>query len=330
MKEEPHCLISSLTITNTNYSVALNILRKRYKNKKVIVREHIHSIVSFNATKSENPTLLRKLIETTDKNVLCLQNFGVGAESWDHILFYLVTERLYAVTRKDWEQHASENSGTDLPSFSDLKTFVENRATALEAAYSKVQTPKTQKSLVAHVADHDKCPFCKDTHKIYACQKFIASPTAKRKEFVKTNNFCFNCPSHVHQSRNCTSASTCRHAKKRHHLLIHDESTAVISSADQTSQRFQLRYSNSQTILATALAPVLNGQNELVFCRALLDFGAESSFITEDCLQRLNLKSRKRNFTIQGVGGENLAQSNGSVDLTLGQDCDLKVKCAVF
>ena len=76
--------------------------------------------------------------------------------------------------------------------------------------------------------------------------------------------------------------------------------------------------------------PVLNGQNELVFCRAFLDSGAESSFITEDCLQRLNLKSRKRNITIQGVGGENLAQSNGSVDLTLGQDCDLKVKCAVL
>ena len=33
---------------------------------------------------------------------------------------------------------------------------------------------------------------------------------------------------------------------------------------------------------------------------------------------------------IQGVGCENLAQSNGSVDLTLGQDCDLKVKCAVL
>ena len=111
--------------------------------------------------------------------------------------------------------------------------------------------------------------------------------------------------------------------------MIHGESTAVISSADPTSQDFQLRYSKSQTILATALVPVLNGQNELVFCRALLDSGAESSFITEDCLQRLNLKSRKRNFTIQGVGNENLAQSNVSVDLTLGQDCDLKVKCAV-
>ena len=256
VKEEPHRLISSLTITNTNYSVALNILRKRYENKKVIVREHIHSIVSFNAIKSENPTLLRKLIETTDKNASCLQNLGVGAESWDPILIHLVTERLDAVTRKDWEHPASENSGTDLPSYSDLKTFVEKRATALEAAYSKVQTPKTQKSLVAHVAAHGKCPCCKDTHKIYACQKFIASPIAKRKEFVRTNNLCFNCLSHVHQSRNCTSASTCRHCKKRHHSLIYDESTAVISSTDQTSQSFQLRYSNSQTIFATALVSV--------------------------------------------------------------------------
>ena len=47
-------------------------------------------------------------------------------------------------------------------------------------------------------------------------------------------------------------------------------------------------------------------------------------------IELLNLKSRKRNLTIQGVAGENLAKSNGSVDITLGQDCDLKVKCAVL
>ena len=262
VKEEPYRLISSLTITKTTNSVAQNILRKRYENKKVIVREHIHSIVSFIANKSENATLLRKLIETTDKNVSCLQNLGVDANSWDPILFYLVTGRLDTVARKDWEQQASENSGTDLPSYSNLKTFVENRATALEAANARVQTPKTQRLLVAHVAPHDKCPFCKETHKIYACQKSIASPIAKRKKIVKTNNLCFNCLSHAHHSRNCTSASTCRHCKKRHHSLIHDESTAVLSWADQTSQSFQVRYSNSQTILAAALVPDLNGQDE--------------------------------------------------------------------
>ena len=46
LKEEPSRLMSSLTITNTNYSVALNILRNFYE-KKVNVREHILSIVSF-------------------------------------------------------------------------------------------------------------------------------------------------------------------------------------------------------------------------------------------------------------------------------------------
>ena len=77
--------------------------------------------------------------------------------------------------------------------------------------------------------------------------------------------------------------------------------------------------------------PVLNGQDEFVFfCRALLDSCAESSFNTEDCLQLLNLKNRQRNLTIQGVGGENLAKSNSSVDFTLVQDCDLKVNCAVL
>ena len=142
VKEEPHRLISSLTITNTNYSVALNILRKRYENKKVIVREHLHSIVGFNAIKSENATLLRKLIETTDKDVSCLQNLGVDADSWDPILICSVTERLDAVTRKDWEQHASQNSGTDLPSYSDLKTLSEIEQRLLRLLIRKFRRPK--------------------------------------------------------------------------------------------------------------------------------------------------------------------------------------------
>ena len=162
----------------------------------------------FQRNQKRRPHAIEKVDRNNGQIVSCLQNLGIGAESWDPILIYLVTERLDPITRKDWEQHACENSGTDLPSYSDLKRFVENRATALEAAYSKIHTPKTQKSLVAHVAAHDKCPFCKDTHKICAFQKFIASPIAKRKEFVKTNNLCFNSLSHVHQNRNCTSAPT--------------------------------------------------------------------------------------------------------------------------
>ena len=112
VKEEHYRLISSLTITNTNYRVALNSLRKRYRNKNVmvLVREHIHSTVSFNAIICENPTFLRNVIKTTYKNVSFSQNRVVDDNSWDPILTYLTTERLDAVTRKDWKQHASANS----------------------------------------------------------------------------------------------------------------------------------------------------------------------------------------------------------------------------
>ena len=88
VEEEPYRLISSLTNINTDYGIALNILRKRYKNKKVIVREHNHSIVSFKAIKCENAALLRKLSETKDKNVSCVQTLGVDADSWDPIIIY--------------------------------------------------------------------------------------------------------------------------------------------------------------------------------------------------------------------------------------------------
>ena len=42
------------------------------------------------------------------------------------------------------------------------------------------------------------------------------------------------------------------------------QSTAVFSSADPTLQNFQLRYSNSQTILTIALVFFWNGRDEFV------------------------------------------------------------------
>jgi len=42
-------------------------------------------------------------------------------------------------------------------------------------------------------------------------------------------------------------------------------------------------------LLATAIVDVKNKSGQYVPCRALLDSGSESSFITERCVQRLRL-----------------------------------------
>ena len=81
LKDEPYRLISSLTITNSNYAVALETLTKRFENKKLIVHEHVHALVSFTPLKNESASALRKLIETTEKNLSCLKNLGIDTKS---------------------------------------------------------------------------------------------------------------------------------------------------------------------------------------------------------------------------------------------------------
>ncbi|XP_075247131.1 uncharacterized protein LOC142340442 [Convolutriloba macropyga] len=55
-------LLTSLQITEANFSTACNILRNRYDNKCLILRAHVHAIVSQKPVTNENPKALRDLM----------------------------------------------------------------------------------------------------------------------------------------------------------------------------------------------------------------------------------------------------------------------------
>ena len=58
-------------------------------------------------------------------------------------------------------------------------------------------------------------------------------------------------------------------------------------------------------LLATAIVEVQNKSGQYVPCRALLDSGSESSFITERCVQRLRLSRTETHASIQGISNVN-------------------------
>lgn len=86
-------ILTSLQITDANYSAAKDILVKRYSNKRIIVREHVHAISTFPAIKQESASALRKLLETIDEHLLALASHQIPVDEWDAILVYIVAEK---------------------------------------------------------------------------------------------------------------------------------------------------------------------------------------------------------------------------------------------
>ncbi|KAG5862888.1 hypothetical protein JTB14_005553 [Gonioctena quinquepunctata] len=72
----------------------------------------------------------------------------------------------------------------------------------------------------------------------------------------------------------------------------------------------------SQTLLSTALIKI-KSKNAIITCRALIDNGSQSNFVTTQICKRLNLEPKKINHVVKGVGNS-LSNISNKVNVTIG------------
>jgi len=183
-------------------------------------------------------------------------------------------------------------------------------------------------------APSPNCPFCNkaDAHPRHSCAVFTDSSPQVRKELTRKKGLCFNCL-HNHPVNSCKSKFNCRHCNKRHHTLLHDVAggasrdpatdqhhaslvtTTLVTRASTTvasddTNRLSSLVGNtsipskhsSHVLLSTALACYHPTSGEPQTLRLLLDCGSQATLITDDCVQRLNLKTTKVNVPLIGLG----------------------------
>ena len=80
-------LLHSITITDDNFDIAIDILENRYDNKRLTLRSHLHEIFSQRSLTNENSKDLRTLMETTEEHRLALLNHGQPVDQQDIFFF---------------------------------------------------------------------------------------------------------------------------------------------------------------------------------------------------------------------------------------------------
>ncbi|XP_058449149.1 uncharacterized protein LOC131429118 [Malaya genurostris] len=349
-----------------------NALIRRYENKRWLIEKHLGDLFRISALTSENATALRTMIDGFLKHIRALSALGFELDKMSEIIFVqMVMMRLDQKTRRAYEADLGE---TEVPSWSELVNFLGNHCRMLEnleclskscvmpQGNRRINTPmgnqrypSNNRSLAATVTrDRSKisCFLCQQNHYINQCETFLNLTPGQRSDKIKSLSLCFNCLSHNHTASQCTRSS-CRVCQKRHHTLLHLETSS--SSIDpRPSNRSKLAtssVSNSsvsqpplyasqlnrtvsikrQVLLNTAIVYVEDSFKELHKVRLLLDSGSMCNFITENCVQRLSLKKMKGGAHVTGVCGSSstIQHKVCAIIRSTTSDFETEIECLV-
>lgn len=332
LKGEAAQIIHSLEISDANYDMAWTLLKSRFENKKVIIRTHIKHIFELpNVTKGSQSSL-REFLDKFQKHFQSLKNLKLPVDKWDEILIYLLTSKLDPNSKKEWEIHSNDIESPQINQFSE---FISKRCQLLESMDNKTTQNITHRKqdfkpqTYSTVDRPISCPFCKENHFIHSCKKFLELTPQARYSEVKRLRLCSNCLRRGHSTKECYSR-TCSTCNKKHNSLLHFENNSQAQIHKQTQLNAQSdihsvnhafitentiqenlqpptisthcnESSSSFILLSTAVIYIYDFQGNPIKCRALLDSGSQSNFLTRELYKKLNLKSISINLPVMGI-----------------------------
>lgn len=340
--------IQSLQVSDNNYFVAWELICDRYRNSRLIINSHLKALFAIPALVKESKDSLRQFINDLQKNIRALENLGQPVCSWDSIILFLMSSKLDDKTRREWELSLSDSK--ELPSYDDFIKFLSKRSQALEMIEfkSKIGSNESNHSnrkynerSYSHLSNQGAkfCNFCKGSHLIYYCYKFLKLSINERINEIRKLQLCTKCLRSGHPNKDCKSED-CRKCKKNHNTLLHldkmshsesslpadvvqqtsndnmhqvnnflcsnNDSQQIISasSSDVTSDSVTIlanQNSNPFILLSTANVFINDANGKPVLCRALLDSGSQSNYMTYNLLKKLNLEKSKVNILASGI-----------------------------
>lgn len=356
LQGEPLNLVKSLPCTDDNYLIAYNTLFKRYQNKRRLASAYWDEINNLAKLTMDSPQELRHLLDIFSENLLALEKLGFETTHWDFILFHVLIRKIDGESVKRFElQYETNNPNTDIPTFKQLKTFLEKQCSALTSADLEIskrtqftqdktkftsQRKKGSSYTSSFAINTDTriiptCRICNTDHFIYKCPYFLAKSPSDRYAFVKQNNLCLNCLLSNHGVTDCTSQMACKLCNRKHHSLLHfdtsctssSQTTSLLSVSEET-EMISDEITGGQTdsevnaltsvvpchttvLLSTANVEILDAGGNFQTIRVLLDSASQASFISEKCYRKLGLRRFQLKTPIHGLGQMSSKGSSG-------------------
>lgn len=220
-----------------NYPLILQALVDKYEDKRTLASAYLNQLFDFKAFQSASAANFELFTDTFISAVSALKNLNLDNLT-DLILLHIALKKIDSDTVRDFELSCDSK----IPTFDDLVVFMKTRSKVFERmsnlsvlktnnrnqnnnrrSNNEPSPPKYQSyvSTTAHSTSKCLCTNFTHTH-LFKCAEFNKLTPLERFDRVKKLNACVNCLSLSHKvSTPCTSDSTCRICKYKHHTMLH-------------------------------------------------------------------------------------------------------------
>lgn len=342
LEQQPYKLIKHLSLTSANYKSALDILKKRYENKRVMVASYIDTITQHKKLSPGSAADVIQLHDTVNACINGLENLDFEVNFWDPILIAIISGKFDSETSKAFEESLYDI--TQIPTLRSMLDFLLKRYRILRQV-PKENAPKEKKKRAFHTTSTDTltCSKCNGDHILARCDDFKKLSLSEKRKHVKDKNICFKCLRHD-KSKKCSSKKSCATCSKTgHHSLLHDDNFSKESKGDRDNQKKAAKalhvrssqedeeehsedseaditalHSSSRTVvMPTAIIKIKSRAGEWVPFRALIDTGSGNTFVSENVVQTLKLTKSKILASIKGIGGVQAGTCKATVDILI-------------
>jgi hypothetical protein len=302
-------VVSGLTLTSSNYSEAVDTLKKRFGNPQLIINKHMDALLALPAVTSHSDLKgLRHLYDSVESHIRGLRSLGVLPDSYGSLLTSILMNKLPGELRLVIARELTE----DYWDVQGLMEIINKELDARERSTTHNNVPKrppqhrsfpTGAVLVTTNTSSNGCVYCGGLyHQSTHCTGVPDSQA--RKEILRKTGRCFVCLRRNHTSRNCRSRVRCTNCNGRHHTTIclrSNDQASSVTSVPSSHEETNAMYINSDTpiLLQTAKLNLINPEEAShppITVRAVLDRGSQRTYITQRTRERLRLLTKSTEF----------------------------------
>ena len=314
-------LVSGITLSDTNYSKALELLHDRFGNTQSLVAAHMDKLVKIpKVVDISDVNKLRDMYDTLETHIRNLSDLDVNSTTYGTLLISIIFERIPDDLRIIISRELKSDAWVldDLMRIFKEELYARERCAALNLPDLKPSTsehtPITSQNLHVYAGKKDrnnkprKCVYCSSTRHIPSRCDTVTDIKA-RLDVLRKGTLCFVCLKPNHRARRCQAQYKCVKCGHRHHVSICEntgdqeeipryEANKVSPSIPKPkdSHGMHVQGCNSEgdnVMLQVAMGGISNPENSRLRATGsfLFDGGSHRSYVTTEVKKRLRLKT---------------------------------------